>query len=139
MIKLPSFSYRCKFCWKKNNYYANMPPIQIPKCLTYLFCIIYYLRFPLFLTLPVIQFSLQKVAINQFIYFIYKNNTIYIIKKEGLYKNKVNSSLDCNCEIGYYCFPFSCRCRCSVCLYYGLHLYGGPEGSHMQIKNVAAN
>ena len=31
-------------------------------------CIIYHLRFPLFLTLPVIQFSLQKVAINQFIY-----------------------------------------------------------------------
>ena len=49
-----------------------MPPIYIPKRLTYLFCIIYYLRFPLFLTLPVIQFSLQKVAINQFIYlFIY--------------------------------------------------------------------
>ena len=45
-----------------------MPPIYIPKRLTYLFCIIYYLRFPLFLTLPVIQFSLQKVAINQFIY-----------------------------------------------------------------------
>ena len=21
----------------------------------------------------------------------------------------------------------------------GFHLYGGPEGSHMQIKNVAAN
>ena len=72
-IKLPSFSYRCKFCWKKN--------------------------------------------------YLHKNNMIYIIKKEGLYQNKVNSSLDCNCEIGYYCFPFSCRCRCSVCLYYGLHLH----------------
>ena len=47
-----------------------MPPIQIPKRLTYLFCIIFYLRFPLFLTLPVIQFSLQKVAINQFIYLL---------------------------------------------------------------------
>ena len=48
---------------------------------------------------------------------------IYIITKKGLNQNKVNSSLDCNCEIGYYCFPFSCRCRCSVCLYYGLHLH----------------
>ena len=43
--------------------------------LFYLFCIIHYLRFPLFLTLPVIQFSLQKVAINQFIYlFIYDSD-----------------------------------------------------------------
>ena len=50
-----------------------MPPIKIAKRLTYLFFIIYYLRFPLFLTLPVIQLSLQKVAINQFVYlFIHK-------------------------------------------------------------------
>ena len=54
-----------------------MPPIWIPKRFTYLFCIIYYLRFPLFLTLPVIQFSLQKVAINQFIYlFITANGDV---------------------------------------------------------------
>ena len=30
---------------------------------------------------------------------------IYTIKKEGLYQNKVNSSLDCSREIDYYCFP----------------------------------
>ena len=48
---------------------------------------------------------------------------IYIIKNEGLYQNKVNPSLDCNCKIGYYCFPFSFSCRCSVCLYFGPHLH----------------
>ena len=26
---------------------------------------------------------------------------------EELFQNKVNSSLDCNCKKGYYCFPFS--------------------------------
>ena len=62
-----------------------MPPIQIPKRLTYLFCIIYYLRFPLFLTLPVIQFSLEKVAINQFIYlfislFLYLFIYLFLLK-----------------------------------------------------------
>ena len=55
--------------------------------------------------------------------YLHKNNVIYIIKKEGLYQKKVDSSLDCNCKIGYYCFPISFRCRCSVCLYNGLHLH----------------
>ena len=68
-----SFSYKCKFCWKKK--------------------------------------------------YLHENNMIYIIKNESLYQNKVNSIFDCNCRIGYYCFPFSFRCRCSVCLYYELHLH----------------
>ena len=63
-----------------------------------------------------------KILLKKKIY-LHKNNMIYIIKKEGLYQNEVHSSLDCDCEIGYYCVPFSCGCRCSVCLYYGLHLH----------------
>ena len=38
--------------------------------------------------------------------YLHKNNMIYKIKKEGLYQKKVDSSLDYNCKIGYYCFPF---------------------------------
>ena len=55
--------------------------------------------------------------------YLHKSNMIYIVKREGLYQNKANSSLNCNCKIGYYCFPFNFRCRCNVCLYYGLLLH----------------
>ena len=55
--------------------------------------------------------------------YLHKNNMIYIIKNERLYQNKVNSSFDCNCRIGYYCLSFSFRCRCSVCLYYYLFIH----------------
>ena len=54
--------------------------------------------------------------------YLHKGNMIYIVKREDLYQNKGNSSLNCNCKIGYYCFPFNFRCRCNVCLYYGLLL-----------------
>ena len=43
-------------------------------------------------------------------YYLHKNNIIYMIKKEGLYQNKVISSLDSNCKIGYHCFAFSFGC-----------------------------
>ena len=62
---------------------------------------------------------------------LHKSNMIYIVKREGLYQNKGNSSLNCNCKIGYYCFPFNFRCRCNVCLYYGLllHVFNNQQKS----------
>ena len=40
---------------------------------------------------------------------IYMKDMIYIIKQEGLYQNKVNSSLvfTCNCKMGYWRSPLS--------------------------------
>ena len=63
--------------------------------------------------------------------YLHKSNMIYIVKREGLYQNKGNSSLNCNCKIGYYCFPFNFRCRCNVCLYYGLllHVFNNQQKS----------
>ena len=138
LIRTIVAKYTCKFpSWTTSKWCLfSKPNIYIYRCTSTGFLVLTLSQqIPLETILENTQFVWLNIFQNNQFSFSYKckfcgkkkylheNNMIYIIKNESLYQNKVNSIFDCNCRIGYYCFPFSFRCRCSVCLYYGLHLH----------------
>ena len=134
MIRTIVAKYTCKFPnWTTSKWCLfSKPNIYIYRCTSTGFLVLTLSQqIPLETILENTQFVWLNIFQNNQFSFSYKckfcsnkkylheNNMIYIIKNESLYQN----IFDCNCRIGYYCFPFSFRCRCSVCLYYGLHLH----------------